>query len=195
MQDLQDKNSLRNSIFLAKKGVFSKNSSKEISKKKFLIIFFMFGRLVLREIHCFHASSIFINMIFLFDTTKKAFIINNLHIFLHFPGGLNSKELIDLTYDWIFKKICVIHFYFDILKWPTCWKGRHSYQKNVDTNFSVFWHFWETFVTFCFNSTKNEKLFLINGIENQQICNFHRFRKSYQNNWILLEISSNHQKI
>ena len=38
-------------------------------------------------------------MIFLFEHHKKVFSINNLPIFLHFPGGLNSIALIDLTYD------------------------------------------------------------------------------------------------
>ena len=35
----------------------------------------------------------------------------------------------------IFKSLDLIdsNFYFDILKWPTCWKGGHSYQKNVNT--------------------------------------------------------------
>ena len=134
-------------------------------------------------------------MVFHFQQWAIPFLVVTVCIFWQYPGDLNPFWAIFTYSDKIFEKICVINFYFDILKWPTCWKGRHSYQKNVDTNFSVFWHFWEMFVTFCFNSTKNEKLFLINGIENQQICNFHRFRKSYQNNWILLEISSNYQKI
>ena len=72
-----------------------------------------------------------------------------------------------------------------------CCKGRHSYQK-FTTKFAVFWHFYKCFVKFCFNLTKNEKLFLTNEIENEQISKFHRFRKSGQNNWILLEISSKH---
>ena len=75
-----------------------------------------------------------------------------------------------------------------------CCKGRHSYQK-FTTKFAVFWHFYKCFVKFCFNLTKNEKLFLTNEIENEQISKFHRFRKSGQNNWILLEISSKHQQI
>ena len=48
----------KNSIFLAKNGVFSQNCSNESSKKTFLIIFFLLGRLLIREIHCFHTSSI-----------------------------------------------------------------------------------------------------------------------------------------
>ena len=134
-------------------------------------------------------------MVFHFQQRAILFSLVRFCIVLQYFRGFNSIRGIFTYSVKISEEICVINFYFDILKWPTCGKRRHSYQKNVNTNFSVFWHFWEMFVIFCFNSTKNEKLFLINGIENQQICNFHRFRKSYQNNWILLEISSNYQKI
>ena len=126
---------------------------------------------------------------------NHTFLCSLLLYFLTIFQNWNPFWAIFTYSDKIFEEICMVNFYFDILKWPTCWKGRHSYQKNVNTNFSVFWHFWEMFVIFCFNSTKNEKLFLINGIENQQICNFHRFRKSDQNNWILFEIIQNNRKI